>query len=204
MKPDDKANPNKKPVPVAWIKTYTGERARPRASSRPRWATPATSKTRASAACWSTPATGAWAGRQDPGQGRRAIIGEYNPNDIGFGGYKKGVKPADHRAAGLMMGGTKKVNLYAEVKDGLDEMVAIEKGEREPSRVHRFFTSKDIKALRKKGGCLASTFAAMLGVSNRTLQDWAAVPAHPDRPRHEPLAAVRSHARSDHKSPGLN
>jgi putative transcriptional regulator len=70
------------------------------------------------------------------------------------------------------MSKTKKVNLYAAVKEGLDEMVAIEKGEREPVRIHRFFTSEDIKALRKKAGVSQRTFAAMLGVSNRTLQDW--------------------------------
>jgi len=70
------------------------------------------------------------------------------------------------------MSRTKKVNLYAAVKEGLDEMVAIEKGEREPVRVHRFFTSEDIKALREKAGVSQRTFAAMLGVSNRTLQDW--------------------------------
>jgi putative transcriptional regulator len=67
---------------------------------------------------------------------------------------------------------TKKVNLYAAVKRGLDEMVAIEKGEREPVRVHRFFTRKDIKALRKKAGVSQRAFAATLGVSNRTLQNW--------------------------------
>jgi putative transcriptional regulator len=66
----------------------------------------------------------------------------------------------------------KKVNLYAEVKEGLEEMVAIEKGQRKPARVHRFFTSADIKALREKAGVSQRTFAAMLGVSHRTLQDW--------------------------------
>jgi putative transcriptional regulator len=70
------------------------------------------------------------------------------------------------------MGRAKKVNLCAELKEGLDEMVAIEKGEREPVRVHRFFTSADIRALREKAGVSRRTFAAMLGVSNRTLQDW--------------------------------
>ena len=70
------------------------------------------------------------------------------------------------------MGRRKKANLYAELKEGLEEMVAIEKGEREPVRVHRFFTSKDIRALREKAGVSQRTFAAMLGVSSRTLQDW--------------------------------
>ena len=70
------------------------------------------------------------------------------------------------------MARTKKVNLYAEIKEGLEEMIAIEKGEREPVRVHHFFTSADIRALREKAGVSQRTFAAMLGVSNRTLQDW--------------------------------
>jgi putative transcriptional regulator len=71
-----------------------------------------------------------------------------------------------------MMGRTKKVNLYAEIKEGLEEMVAIEKGRKEAVRVHRFFTSADIKGLREKAGVSQRTFAAMLGVSHRTLQDW--------------------------------
>jgi len=66
----------------------------------------------------------------------------------------------------------KKLDLYDEVKEGLEEMVAIEKGEKEPVRIHRFFTSEDIKALREKAGVSQRAFAAMLGVSNRTLQDW--------------------------------
>jgi putative transcriptional regulator len=66
----------------------------------------------------------------------------------------------------------KKVDLYAELKEGLEEMAAIEKGEKEPVRVHRFFTSADIKALRERAGASQHTFAAMLGVSKRTLQDW--------------------------------
>jgi putative transcriptional regulator len=67
---------------------------------------------------------------------------------------------------------TKKIDLYAELKEGLEEMVAIEKGQKEPARVHRVFTSDDIKALREKAGVSQREFAAMLGVSNRTLQEW--------------------------------
>jgi putative transcriptional regulator len=70
------------------------------------------------------------------------------------------------------MSKTKKVNLYAEIKEGLDEMVAIEKGQKKPARVHRYFSSKDIRALREKAGVSQRAFAAMLGVSDRTLQDW--------------------------------
>jgi len=67
---------------------------------------------------------------------------------------------------------TKKTNLYEELKEGLEEMVAIERGEKRPARVHRFFTKDDIKALREKAGVSQREFAAMLGVSNRTLQEW--------------------------------
>ncbi len=70
------------------------------------------------------------------------------------------------------MGKRKKVSLYAEIKEGLEEMVAIENGQKKPGRVHRFFTSADIRALREKAGVSQRTFAAMLGVSHRTLQDW--------------------------------
>ena len=68
--------------------------------------------------------------------------------------------------------GKKKVDLYAELKEGLEEVIAVEKGEREPLRVHRFFSSEDIKTLREKAGVSQRAFAAMLGVSVRTLQDW--------------------------------
>lgn len=70
------------------------------------------------------------------------------------------------------MSKAKKVDLYTELKKGLEEMVAVEKGQKEPRRVHRFFSSEDIKALRERAGVSQRAFAAMLGVSNRTLQDW--------------------------------
>jgi len=67
---------------------------------------------------------------------------------------------------------TRKIDLHSELKEGLEEMVAIEKGRKTPARVHRFFSSDDIKALREKAGISKREFAAMLGVSNRTLQEW--------------------------------
>lgn len=70
------------------------------------------------------------------------------------------------------MGKAKKVDPYDQIKERLEEMVAVEKGEKEPVRIHRFFSSQDIKALREKAGVSQRAFAAMIGVSNRTLQDW--------------------------------
>ncbi len=73
MKPTDEPNPNKSLMPIAWIKSYEGNPAGRPASSSRRWATPATSPTKASAACWSTPATGrsAWRTRSPPAEQRR-------------------------------------------------------------------------------------------------------------------------------------
>ena len=45
-----------------------------------------------------------------------------------------------------MMGKTKKVSLYAEIKEGLEEIVAIEKGQKKPAGVRHFSTSTDVKA----------------------------------------------------------
>jgi hypothetical protein len=46
------------------------------------------------------------------------------------------------------MGKTKKVNLFAELREGLEEMVAIEKAQKKPVRVHCFSTSATMKAGR--------------------------------------------------------
>jgi putative transcriptional regulator len=67
---------------------------------------------------------------------------------------------------------TGKIDLHNALKEGLEEMVAIEKGRKKPARAHRFFSSRDIKALRERAGVSQREFAAMLGVSNRTLQEW--------------------------------
>ena len=72
-------------------------RARPRASSRRRWGPRRTSRAKACAGCWSTPAY--WAvGLEDkiPAKADVAIVGEYQPLPFGFGGFKKGVKPSSH------------------------------------------------------------------------------------------------------------
>lgn len=98
MNPTDAPNTNKKPLPVAWTKTYTGESGK---------AAKVFTTTMGHAgdlkdenfrrvlvnACY-------WAvGLEDriPTKSDVTIIGDYNPNNIGFGGFKKGLKPADHR-----------------------------------------------------------------------------------------------------------
>ena len=53
-------------MPVAWVKTFTGESGRPPESSRPRWGPQPTLKAPACGECSSTRSTGRWARRQDP------------------------------------------------------------------------------------------------------------------------------------------
>jgi hypothetical protein len=44
----------------------------------------------------------------------------------------------------------KKVDLYTEVKEGLEEMVAIEKGQKKPVRVHESEMLDKVRRWRKK------------------------------------------------------
>lgn len=98
MNPDDKPNTNKKPLPVAWTKTYTGESGKPSKIFTTTMGHAGDLKDEnfrrvlVNACYW---AVGLEA--QIPAKSDVTILGEYNPNNIGFGGFKKGLKPADHR-----------------------------------------------------------------------------------------------------------
>jgi len=98
MTPTDAPNTNKKPLPVAWTKTYTGESGKPSKIFTTTMGHAGDLKDEnfrrvlVNACYW---AVGLEA--QIPAKSDVTIIGEYNPNNIGFGGFKKGLKPADHR-----------------------------------------------------------------------------------------------------------
>jgi len=98
MNPDDKENPSKKPLPVAWMKSYTGESGK---ASRIFTTTMGHAgdlkdenfrRLLVNACYWGL-------GLEDkiPAKGDVTIIGSYDPKPIGFAGNKKGVKPADHK-----------------------------------------------------------------------------------------------------------
>jgi hypothetical protein len=97
MNPSDKPNPEKKLVPVAWTKTYTGE------------------KGKASLVFTTTMGHGGdlksegfrrlmvnscyWALKMEdkiPARADVEIVGTYDPNPIGMRDHKKGLKPTDH------------------------------------------------------------------------------------------------------------
>ena len=97
MKPDDPPNLDKKLVPVAWIKTFTGSEGK---TSRVFTTTMGHAGDLQSEgfrrlmvnACY-------WAvGMEDqiPARAKVDIVGRYVPTGIGYGKYKKGLKPADH------------------------------------------------------------------------------------------------------------
>lgn len=98
MNPKDKPNLKKEPVPVAWLKTYTGTKGK---AARIFTTTMGHGDDLKSEgfrrllvnACY-------WAmGMEDkiPARSKVDIVGEYKPNRIGMGGYKKGLKPSDYR-----------------------------------------------------------------------------------------------------------
>ena len=98
MKPDDAPNEKKKPLPVAWTKSYTGESGK---TDRIFTTTMGHSddlkdenfrRLLVNACYWGL-------GMEDkiPAKGNVDIVGQYDPFPIGFGGFKKGLKPADHK-----------------------------------------------------------------------------------------------------------
>ncbi|HUV64549.1 MAG TPA: ThuA domain-containing protein [Sedimentisphaerales bacterium] len=98
MNPDDKPNPDKKLVPVAWTKTYTGEQGK---SARVFTTTMGHSfdlnnegfrRLLVNACYWAM-------GMEDkiPARSKVDIVGRYEPNKIGMGKHKTGLKPSDHK-----------------------------------------------------------------------------------------------------------
>jgi hypothetical protein len=97
MNPDDKENPNKKPLPVAWIKSYTGESGKTARIFTTTMGHAGDLKDEnfrrllVNACYW-----GLGMEEKMPAKSEVTIIGSYDPAPIGFGGNKKHVKPADH------------------------------------------------------------------------------------------------------------
>jgi len=98
MNPKDKPNPEKKLVPVAWTKTYKGEKGK---ASRVFTTTMGHSfdlnsegfrRLLVNACYW-----GMEMEDKIPAKSKVDLVGEYNPNKIGMGGHKTGLKPSDHK-----------------------------------------------------------------------------------------------------------
>jgi type 1 glutamine amidotransferase len=98
MNPDDKPNLDKKLVPVAWTKTYTGEQGK---TARVFTTTMGHSfdfknegfrRLLVNACYWAMGME-----KQIPAKSNVDIVGRYEPNKIGMGKHKTGLKPSDHK-----------------------------------------------------------------------------------------------------------
>ncbi len=98
MNPDDKPNPDKRLVPVAWTKTYTGEKGK---TARVFTTTMGHSfdlfsegfrRLLVNACYW-----GLEMEDKIPAKSKVDFVGQYDPNKIGMGKHKKGLKPSDHK-----------------------------------------------------------------------------------------------------------
>ncbi len=98
MNPDDKPNPDKKLVPVAWTNTYTGEKGK---TARVFTTTMGHSfdfknegfrRLLVNACYWAMGMES-----QIPAKSNVDIVGQYEPNKIGTGKHKRGLKPVDHK-----------------------------------------------------------------------------------------------------------
>jgi type 1 glutamine amidotransferase len=98
MNPKDKPNPDKRIVPVAWTKTYAGEKGK---TARVFTTTMGHSfdffnegfrRLMVNACYWTL-------GMEDkiPPKSNVDFVGNYNPNKIGMGKQKKGLKPSDFK-----------------------------------------------------------------------------------------------------------
>ncbi len=96
MDPNDKPNPDKKLTPVAWTKTYTGESGKTARIFTTTMGHALDFKNEGFRrllvnACY-------WAlGMEDsiPAKSNVDFVGDYNPNNIGKGNHKKGLRPSD-------------------------------------------------------------------------------------------------------------
>ena len=96
MNPKDPPNAAKKPVPVAWIKTFTGDQGKAARvftttmGHNGDFQSEGFRRLMVNASYW---ALGMEA--QIPAKSKVDLVGEYNPSPIGMGKHKKGMKPAD-------------------------------------------------------------------------------------------------------------
>jgi type 1 glutamine amidotransferase len=97
MDPNDKPNPNKPPVPVAWTRSYTGDSgktARVFATTMGHAGDFQDEDFRrllVNACYWCLDMAD-----RIPARSHVDLVGTYRPNPIGYGGHNKGMRPADH------------------------------------------------------------------------------------------------------------
>ena len=73
--------------------------------------------------------------------------------------------------------------------ESIQQAGEIQKGHRKPSRVFHY-AQPDVKAIRERLGLTQSSFAALMGVSSRTLQNWEQGRREPEGPAKALLRVV--------------
>ena len=97
MTPNDQPRPDKKPVPIAWTKTYTGGAGKPARIFTTTMGhagdlhSEGFRRLLVNACYWCL-------GMEDriPAKAKVDMVGAYHPNPIGVGGHKKGLKPSTY------------------------------------------------------------------------------------------------------------
>ena len=85
--------------------------------------------------------------------------------------------------------------LFKELAASVREGGAILRGERKAERASEF-VDPDVAAIRKEYGLSQAKFAALLGISVRTLQNWEQGRRHPRGPARVLLRVAAKHPRA--------
>ena len=85
--------------------------------------------------------------------------------------------------------------LFEELKASIREGGAILRGESKPSRVFKL-EDPDVAAIRGEYGLSQEQFAALLGISVRTLQNWEQGRRHPQGPARVLLRVASRHPKA--------
>ena len=83
--------------------------------------------------------------------------------------------------------------LFEELLESVKQAKAIEKGELQPARTFKFNPKNDVVKVRSKLGLSQSKFAAVLGISADTLQNWEQGRRSPTGPAKVLLKIARKH-----------
>jgi putative transcriptional regulator len=86
-----------------------------------------------------------------------------------------------------------KKELFEELLESVKQAQAIEKGDMKPARTFKFDPKNDVVKLRGKLGLSQSRFAAVLGISADTLQNWEQGRRTPTGPARVLLRIARRH-----------
>jgi putative transcriptional regulator len=87
-----------------------------------------------------------------------------------------------------MMEVERMTSLYDDLKQGLEEAVAYEKGQgKARKKIYTIvpvkeYSNKEIREIRMKAGMTQSVFASYMGVSKKTVEAWEGGRSHPNGP----------------------